>query len=111
MPITLGYIGFAMNPGFPDSDIIVRFFKDGDRVSNNLSEINVLIIGDFLTLQEYNLIQSYRGLRILYIAEPLMNLPICSIAGELFRQKKYNAVIGCISNREELYNWVKYPLY
>lgn len=111
MPITLGYIGFAMNPGFPDSDIIARFLKDGDRVSNKLSEINVLIIGDFLTVEEHALIQSYRGLRILYVAEPLMNLPMCSIARELFRQKKYNAVIGCISNREESYNWVKYPLY
>lgn len=111
MPITLGYIGFSLNPGFPDSDIVTRFFKDGDRVSHNLSEINVLIIGDFLTENENALIQSYRKLRILYVAEPIMNLPMCSIAGQIFRQKKYNAVIGCISNRGDTHNWVKYPIY
>ena len=111
MTIILGYIGFSLNPGFPDSDIVTRFFKDGDRVSNNLSEINVLIIGDFLTEQENALIQSYKRLRIMYVAEPLLNLPFCSISGQIFRQKKYNAVIGCISNRDGTYNWVKYPLY
>lgn len=111
MTITLGYIGFSLNPGFPDSDIVTRFFKDGDRVSNNLSEINVLIIGDFLTKQENALFQSYKGLRIMYVAEPLLNLPFCSIAAQIFRQKKYNAIIGCISNRDGTYNWVKYPLY
>lgn len=111
MPITLGYIGFELNPGFADSDIITKFFKDGDRVSNILSEVNVLIIGDFLTEQENMFIQSYKGLRILYVAEPIINLPFCSIAGQIFRQKKYNAVIGCISNRDGIYNWVKYPLY
>lgn len=111
MPITLGYIGFSLNPGFPDSDIIARFFKDGDRVSNNLSEINVLIIGDFLTQQENALIQSYKRLRIMYVAEPIMNLPLCCTAGQIFRQKKYNAVIGCISNRSDTHNWIKYPLY
>jgi hypothetical protein len=111
MPITLGYIGFSLNPGFPDSDIVARFFKDGDRVSNNLSEINVLIIGDFLTLTELHSIQSYKGLRILYVAEPILNLPMCSIAGQIFRENKYTAVIGCISNRGDTRNWIKYPIY
>lgn len=111
MPITLGYIGFALNPGFPDTDIITQFFKDGDRVSNNLREINVLIIGDFLTAEEFAMIQMYKGLRIMYIAEPIMNLPMCSISREIFVQKKYTAAIGCISNRCDKYNWVKYPLY
>ena len=111
MPITLGYIGFSMNPGFPETDIVTRFFKDGDRVSNNLSEINVLFIGDFITMEELEMIQPYRGLRILYVAEPVLNLPMCSIAGQIFQQKKYNAVIGCISNRGDTHNWIKYPIY
>ena len=111
MPIILGYIGFSLNPGFPDSDIVTRFFKDGDRVSTHLSEINVLIIGDFITMKELEMIRPYQGLRILYVAEPLLNLPMCSIAGQIFRQKKYNAVIGCISNRGDTHNWVKYPIY
>ena len=111
MPITLGYIGFSLNPVFPDSDTVTRFFKDGDRVSNILSEINVLIIGDFLTQQENALIQSYKGLRILYVAEPILNLPPCSIAGQIFRENKYTAVIGCISNRGDTRNWIKYPIY
>ena len=111
MPIRLGYIGFCSNPGFPDSDIVTRFFKDGDRVSNNLSEINVLIIGDFLTLKELHSIKSYKGLRILYVAEPILSLPMCSIAGQIFRENKYTAVIGCISNRGDTHNWIKYPIY
>ena len=111
MPIILGYIGFSMNPGFPETDILTRFFKDGDRVSTNLSEINILIIGDFITMKELEMIRPYKGLRILYVAEPLLNLPFCSIAGQIFRQKKYNAVIGCISNRGDTHNWIKYPIY
>ena len=111
MPIILGYIGFSLNPGFPETDIITRFFKDGDRVSTNLSEINILIIGDFITMKELEMIRPYRGLRILYVAEPVLNLPFCSIAGQIFRQKKYNAVIGCISNRGDTHNWIKYPIY
>ena len=111
MPIILGYIGFSLNPGFPETDIITRFFKDGDRVSINLSEINVLIIGDFITIEELDLIRPYRGLRILYVAEPIINLPISYISGQIFIQKKYNAVIGCISNRGDTHNWVKYPIY
>lgn len=111
MSIILGYIGFSLNPGFPDSDIITRFFKDGDRVSTNLSEINVLIIGDFLNEHEHALIQPYKGFRILYIAEPIVNIPICSVAGQIFKNNKYNAAIGCISNRNDTHNWVKYPIY
>ncbi len=111
MHITLGYIGFSLNPGFPDSDILTRFFKDGDRVSTKLSEINVLIIGDFITIEELEMIRPYRGLRILYVAEPILNLPLCYAAGQIFRQKKYNAVIGCISNRGDTHNWIKYPIY
>lgn len=111
MPITLGYIGFSLNPGFPETDIVTRFFKDGDRVSNILSEINVLIIGDFLTEKEQTIISSYKRLRILYVAEPILNLPMCSIAGQIFREKKYTAIIGCISNRGDTHNWVKYPIY
>ena len=89
MSIILGYIGFSLNPGFPDSDIITRFFKDGDRVSTNLSEINVLIIGDFLNEHEHALIRPYKGFRILYIAEPIVNIPICSVAGQIFKNNKY----------------------
>lgn len=111
MPIILGYIGFSLNPGFPDTDIVTRFLKDGDRVSNILSEINVLIIGDFLTENELELIQPYKRLRILYVAEPVLNLPMCSISGKIYREKKYNAIIGCISNRGDTHNWVKYPIY
>ena len=111
MPITLGYIGFSLNPGFPEMDIVTRFFKDGDRVSNILSEINVLIIGDFLTEKEQTIISSYKRLRILYVAEPILNLPMCSIAGQIYREKKYTAIIGCISNRGDTHNWVKYPIY
>jgi hypothetical protein len=47
----------------------------------------------------------------MYVAEPLLNLPFCSIAAQIFRQKKYNAVIGCISNQGNTHNWIKYPLY
>ena len=111
MPITLGYIGFSLNPGFPDLDIITRFFGCGDRVSTDLSEINVLIIGDFLNVTEEKIIKSYRGLRILFIAEPILNFPTCSIAGQIFKEKKYNAVMGCITNRGDTHNWIKYPIY
>ena len=111
MPIRLGYIGFCSNPGFPDTDTVTRFFKDGDRVSNKLSEINVLIIGDFLTLTELHSIKSYKGLRILYVAEPILSLPFCSIAAQIYREKKYNAILGCISNRGDTHNWIKYPIY
>jgi hypothetical protein len=47
----------------------------------------------------------------MYVAEPIINLPFCSIARDIFIKKKYNAVIGCISNRNDTHNWIKYPLY
>lgn len=111
MTIKLGYIGFSKNPGFPESDIVTRFFKDGDRVTTDILEVNVLIIGDFVTEEEKQYIETYRGLRILYVAEPIMNMTMCSIAGQMFRENKYSAVIGCISNRNNGRNWVKYPIY
>ncbi len=110
-PIVLGYIGFTLNPGFPKTDIITRFFKDGDRVCTEFSEINVLVMGDFITIEEMNVINSYRGIKILYVAEPIINLYVCEFAKTIFETRKCTAVLGCVSNRADGTNWVKYPLY
>ena len=108
--IRLKYIGFDRgNPGFKDTDIVTRFFKEGDTVVENLLDTNVLVVGNFITHQEMQQIMEYKKCVILYIAEPILKFQMCYFSGELFKRGRYHYIFGCINNEPS--KFVKFPLY
>jgi hypothetical protein len=110
MPIKINYMGFSWDPGFAKGEVLAKFLTEGDELTCNLNETNVLIIGSSLSLEEYEILKSYKGLRILFLSEPISNLEACSITHELFKNDHYHAATGCISNDLNK-SWVKYPIY
>jgi hypothetical protein len=79
-----------------------------DSVTSNPVEANVLIIGSFINPTEFNIIAGFRGIRVLYIAEPITKLRFCTAAGYLYTNDLCDYYIGCISNGPKS---VKYPFY
>jgi len=104
------YIGFDGGyPEFKNSDIVTRFFKDGDTVVDNVHDTNVLIVGNYIEPQEMQQILGFTKCVVLYIAEPILKLRFCYNARLLYMYKKYNYVFGCVDNK--LFSSVKFPLY
>lgn len=110
MPIKINYMGFSWDPGFAKGDVLAKFLVEGDELTSDLNETNVLIIGSTLTIEEYEILKNYKGLRILFLSEPISKLEMCQLTNELFEKNQYNSVIGCISNTFEK-GWIKYPIY
>ena len=110
MPIKISYIGFSWDPGFAKGEVLAKFLLEGDTITTNINETNVLMIGSTLTPNEYALVKKCKGLRVLFLSEPISKLEACSLTYELFEENKYNAVMGCIRNNFEN-SWIKYPLY
>ena len=110
MPIKISYIGFSWDPGFAKGEVLAKFLLEGDTITTNINETNVLMIGSTLTPDEYALVKKCKGLRVLFLSEPISKLEACSLTYELFKENKYNAVMGCIRNNFEN-SWIKYPLY
>lgn len=110
MPIKISYIGFSWDPGFAKGELIAKFLVKDDKITTDINETNVLVIGSTLTIEEYEIVKYYSGLRILFLSEPISKLEACQITNELFEKDMYNSVMGCISNNFEK-GWVKYPIY
>lgn len=106
----LKYIGFDIgNPDFKDTDIVTRFFKEDDIVVEDIADANVLIVGNFITPHEMQLILGFSRCIVLYVAEPVLVFQMCSYAGELYKQGYYHYLFGCVDNKP--YSRVKFPLY
>jgi len=110
MPIKISYMGFSWDPGFAKGDVLAKFLIEGDKLTNDLNETNVLIIGSTMTQEEYQILKYYKGLRLLFLSEPISKFTSCQITNELFEKNGYNSVMGCISNDLNK-SWVKYPIY
>jgi hypothetical protein len=110
MPIKINYVGFSWDPGFAKGEVLGKFMAEGDEMTTDINETNVLIIGSSITYEEHENTKHYRGLRILFLTEPISKLELCQITNEMFEKNIYNYVIGCISNNFEK-GWIKYPIY
>ena len=108
--LRIKYIGFDGGyPEFKNSDIVTRFFKDGDTVGENIHDTNVLIVGNYIVPQEMQQIMGFTKCVVLYITEPILRFQFCYNARLLYTHKKYNYVFGCVDNN--LFSSVKFPLY
>lgn len=103
------YIGFAGHPGFKDTDIVSRFFKEDDIAVEDINDANVLIVGNYITFSEIQKILGFNKCIILYVAEPILKFEMCRYAGELYRREQYHYLFGCVDNRP--LSRVKFPIY
>jgi hypothetical protein len=109
-PIRIKYIGFdAGNPGFKTTDIVTRFFKEGDLVVENIHDTNVLIVGNFITSVEMQQIMGFTKCIVLYIAEPILKFQMCHFSGELYKRGHFHYLFGCVDNKG--LTSVKFPIY
>ena len=112
MPIRMFHIGFEyVNPGFPKTDIISQHFSDlEDKIVFNIRESNVLLIGNFVQPKDIPFIMEFKGLKILYVGEPIGKFEFSHIFDQIFAKRIYDYAIGCISNNPSM-NWIKCPFY
>jgi hypothetical protein len=104
------YIGFdAGNPGFKDTDVVTRFFKEGDMVVENIHDANVLIVGNFIRPNEMQQIMGFTKCIVLYVAEPILMIQMCYYAGEIYKRGIFHYIFGCVDNKPV--SRVKFPLY
>jgi adenine-specific DNA methylase len=102
MPIRLKYIGFNQgNPDFPKTNIITRFFIENDIIVNDIQDANVLLIGDFVNGTDINTIKQFNGIKIQYIAEPILYLKYCILSKMLFIHNICEYKLGCVSTKSK----------
>ncbi len=109
------FIGFLWNPGFKNTNIITRVLNAEDKIVDNIDECNTIIIGDSLTLDEYNILSQLDKrdkIIIQYVAEPITKLLIIELlyAKHLFENEACHMRIGCVKNDLST-GYIKYPLY
>jgi hypothetical protein len=110
LTIRIKYIGFdAGNPGFKNTDVVTRFFREGDMVVENIHDANVLIVGNFIRPNEMQQIMGFTKCIVLYVAEPVLNFQMCYYAGELYKRGQFHYLFGCVDNKP--FSRVKFPLY
>jgi hypothetical protein len=110
LTIRIKYIGFdAGNPGFKNTDVVTRFFKEGDMVVENIHDANVLIVGNFIRPHEMQQIMGFTKCIVLYVAEPVLNFQMCYYSGELYKRGQFHYLFGCVDNKP--FSRVKFPLY
>jgi hypothetical protein len=111
MSIKLFYLGFDLVwPDFKKDNLFFKLLKPEDRVVSKLEDSNVVIIGCSLTFNEFNNLLVYKGIRILYISEPLYNIEFCLFSRLAHQCMLYDYIFGCINN-DISNNKFKYPLY
>ena len=70
--------------------------------------IDFLIIGPFISENDYNFIKEKNCIKILYITEPIeINLPY-KYCYQIYNENICEIIIGCINNNK---NIIKFPLY
>lgn len=112
MNLKIFYLGFWGDPGFPNEGWLNKLMNQSDSIVNTIEEANTLFIGSFLELVDLNKVLNFKGKRILYISEPITinHFEFSKMINFLFKNRIYDAVIGCIQNKK-LNKWYKYPLY
>jgi hypothetical protein len=111
MPIRLFHIGFERGfPGFSKSNILSQFFPSvQDKIVDNIDIANVLVIGNFVQQSDMYSILNFKGIRIIYVGEPIGRFVFSEYTDNLFKNDLYHYCIGSISNKPG--RWIKYPIY
>jgi hypothetical protein len=111
MSIKLFYLGFDIVwPEFLNSNLFEKLLGPSDQVVSTLEDSNVVIIGCSLQFYEFNSLLSYKGLRIIYMTEPIFNSDNFLFTRLAYESKMYDYLFGCVNNDIVNYKY-KYPLY
>ncbi len=111
MPLRLFHIGFERGfPGFSKSNILSQFFPSvQDKIVDNINIANVLVIGNFVQESDMQTILNFKGVKIIYVGEPIGRFTFSQYTDILFKNDLYHYCIGSISNKPG--RWIKYPIY
>jgi hypothetical protein len=77
---------------------------------NKNDKIDFLICGCFISKEDFHFIQNKKCIKILYITEPIKFLSIYKYTYYLYKNNKFDYIIGCINN-DISKKLLKYPLY
>lgn len=96
--------------GFDNKNNFIINLLNKNNINNEYSDENpeILFVGSFVNKCDYDYIKDFKGIKILYISEPIDVMYILTF--ELFKSDIFNIVFGCISNNIEK-KYFKYPLY
>lgn len=110
MPIKMFYAGFGIGYSIENSDTLSKFFSNPeDKIVDNINDSNVLVIGSFVQQHEVQLIFFYKGIKILFITEPIGKLQYLLLAGQIYQNDLSNYYIGCVTNKPN--KCIKYSIF
>jgi hypothetical protein len=96
--------GFNYNNG----DFVHKYFK-GHTCTTNHQETDLLLVGSFVTGEQYDIIKSLTCKKVLYISEPINSFFQPHVL-RLFLENEFSMIFGCI-NHDISSNRFKLPLY
>jgi hypothetical protein len=106
MSLKIYFLGHFGDPTFPQDGWINNVIKNGDIITHNPYDANILIVGCFLTNQELGILLNSNAIKILNLTEPIEHFDFCKNTNFLFKNNFFDYVIGLISNNKEK-GWIK----
>jgi len=105
--------------GFDSNDngynaILLNHCKNKILVVDNINECDILVVGNFINMNEYNIVNSFTKPKIYLITEPVG--PWYDIGWKLLRDNTFNCLSGTVSNgilngNNKSVQCIKFPLY
>ena len=90
------------------NNIFTNYLCKNYNLTNSIDNIDFIIIGSFVSLDEYNLIKTLKCKKILYLTEPIQNF--YQFTYQLYLENEFNIIFGNI-NHDIINNNYKFPLY
>ena len=91
-----------------NNNIFSNYFCKNYNLSEYNDNIDFLIIGSFVSLNDYNIIKNLKCIKVLYITEPIEFF--YENTYKLYLENEFNFIIGTINN-DIMNNKYKFPLY
>lgn len=93
-----------------NDNFFTNLLKNNLIYKNKNDKIDFLIIGSFISKEDFHFIQNKKCIKILYITEPIKFLSYYKYTYYLYKNNKFDYVIGCINN-DISKNLIKHPLH
>jgi hypothetical protein len=96
-------------PGFnKNSNIIRDYLCKNYNFKDDTNDIDFIVIGSFVSIDDYNLIKTLNCIKIFYLTEPIEKF--YQTTYQLYLENEFNIIFGNINN-DIAHNIYKYPLY
>ena len=103
----IAFYAYWQDFNYTDNFLIDNFFKKYDNVeiTEDILNADIVMIGSFVNSQMLSLLYRVKGIKILYVTEPIGHFFANTL--DLLKNNYFDYVFGCVRDKD----YVKFPIY